>query len=486
MQPPGTTTPAPKANPVPGAFHPARLVPALLLSLIWSIAAGPGAAVTRADEPAEAESSQTDTATEAQPDLEALDALRQSAADGPPEAKFELAALLLQIGGDEFEAEAVALLTEAAAGFHLDSIFMLGICHSDGLGVEANDQQAVAHYRRAADLGHDGAQLMLGIALQEGRGIDENPAEAIPWLQRSGNQGNAFAMLRLSEAYFEGLGVEANEAVGFEMAMRATRTEHPAALMYASQLWITGKGTEPDIGRAIRLLERAGDAPWAKNNLAWLLATGPDPEHHDGDRAARLAREALDELTVEFVWAVTDTLAASEARRGRFDQAVTAQQQAIEQYQQWREQQDEQTLEALAEELGESKLPELEHRLAIYQDRQAVREDPETGDSHPDDVRDTPARPRDRRHDRERPRPQQPAPDTPAETEPADEPAARPEMQPEAERPGADRDADTPDSDSDTAPSPSPDPGPVPDKLRNFPKGPPSDDEPAPGGRILI
>lgn len=473
---------APSASPAAAATEtrsvrqpgPAARVAVLLLGLLlWST--GPGAPSLYADEPPPA--ADTGAEAESRPDPEALDALRETAAAGPAGAKFELAGLLLQLGGDEFEAEAVELLTEAAADFHLDSIFLLGVCHSDGLGVEADDEQAVAHYQRAANLGHAGAQLLLGIALQEGRGIAENPAEAIPWLQRSGNQGNPLAMLRLSEAYFEGLGVEANEAVGFEMAMRATVSDHPVALMNASRLFLAGKGTEVDIGRAIRLLERAGDAPWAKNNLAWLLATGPEPDHHDGDRAVTLAQEALDELTIELVWAVTDTLAAAEARRGRFDAAVAAQKQAIEQYLEWHDQQDEESLEAYGEEFAESKLPELEHRLAIYQDQQAVREDPQTGDSHPDEVRAT-ARPgaRDRGRERRRPPRQEPPQPTPDQAVPPDQetlPPPRMETEPdEPDEPAPDRGAD-------------PGPGSVPDKLRNLPKAPAEDDLP-PGGRILI
>ncbi|MHB0936364.1 MAG: tetratricopeptide repeat protein [Armatimonadota bacterium] len=64
------------------------------------------------------------------------------------------------------------------------------------------------------------------------------------------------------------------------------------------------------------------------NSLAWLLATAPDPDIRNGERAVRLAREAC----AMKKWSNAghlDTLAAAYARIGQFQKAVGYQQEAI-------------------------------------------------------------------------------------------------------------------------------------------------------------
>jgi len=68
--------------------------------------------------------------------------------------------------------------------------------------------------------------------------------------------------------------------------------------------------------------------PVALNELAWLLATSPDPGSRDGPRAVELARRA-NELTDGRDPVILDTLAAALAAVGEFDQAVTAAETAL-------------------------------------------------------------------------------------------------------------------------------------------------------------
>jgi tetratricopeptide (TPR) repeat protein len=60
--------------------------------------------------------------------------------------------------------------------------------------------------------------------------------------------------------------------------------------------------------------------PEALNNLAWLLATSPDPKLRDPERALDLARQAK-ALADYKMPLVLDTLAAAQAGVGDFDQA---------------------------------------------------------------------------------------------------------------------------------------------------------------------
>ena len=97
------------------------------------------------------------------------------------------------------------------------------------------------------------------------------------------------------------------------------------------------------------------------NNLAWLLATSPDPNIRDGQRAIELAGRA-GALTNFKQTIFVGTLAAAYAEAGRFDDAMATAEKAC----------------ALAEKSGE---PDLLKRnqdlLELYRRHQPYREDAE-------------------------------------------------------------------------------------------------------------
>lgn len=63
------------------------------------------------------------------------------------------------------------------------------------------------------------------------------------------------------------------------------------------------------------------------NALAWLLATCPDAKIHDGKEAVRFALKAV---SIDRNAQYLDTLAAAQARKGDFKQAVETQQAALD------------------------------------------------------------------------------------------------------------------------------------------------------------
>jgi tetratricopeptide (TPR) repeat protein len=88
----------------------------------------------------------------------------------------------------------------------------------------------------------------------------------------------------------------------------------------------------------------------AANNLAWSLATSPEPKLRDGPESLRWATHAAD-LTGQTNPGVLDTLAAAHAEVGQFDAAIAVAEQAIE----------------LARAAGQSELAvQLEGRLQLY------------------------------------------------------------------------------------------------------------------------
>jgi Tfp pilus assembly protein PilF len=75
------------------------------------------------------------------------------------------------------------------------------------------------------------------------------------------------------------------------------------------------------IERYRRALSQNPKLAEALNNLAWLLATHPNPEYRDGPEAVRLAERACE--TTKYQRAIyVGTLAAAYAEAGRFEDAI--------------------------------------------------------------------------------------------------------------------------------------------------------------------
>jgi len=75
-------------------------------------------------------------------------------------------------------------------------------------------------------------------------------------------------------------------------------------------------------------LSSNAEQPEPLNNLAWLLATAPDPAVRDGIESVRCAEHAC-QLTAFKQSAMISTLAAAYAEAGRFTDAVTTAEMAI-------------------------------------------------------------------------------------------------------------------------------------------------------------
>ena len=98
--------------------------------------------------------------------------------------------------------------------------------------------------------------------------------------------------------------------------------------------------------------------PAENNNLAWTLATSPDPAKRNGILAVELAEDACQRTRYQ-VTVMVGTLAAAYAEAGRFDDAVVTAQRAC----------------SLAEENGETNLfYKNEELLGLYIDHQPYRD----------------------------------------------------------------------------------------------------------------
>jgi tetratricopeptide (TPR) repeat protein len=94
--------------------------------------------------------------------------------------------------------------------------------------------------------------------------------------------------------------------------------------------------TDEAIAHYHRALELRPTLVEALNNLAWLLATYPDPKYRNGPEAVRLAQRAC-ELTHFQRTIFVGTLAAAYAEAGRFPEAIQTAQKAHDLAVRWNE-----------------------------------------------------------------------------------------------------------------------------------------------------
>jgi len=95
------------------------------------------------------------------------------------------------------------------------------------------------------------------------------------------------------------------------------------------------------------------------NSLAWLLATCPDPSFRDGPRAVEIGRRALESSPEPGKAGCLDTLAAAHAENGEFAEAIDREREAV----------------SLMDD--PDRRLRYEQRLALYEEGEAYREEPE-------------------------------------------------------------------------------------------------------------
>ncbi len=281
--------------------------------------------------------------------------LTEAAEAGEVEAMLQLGRALRE-SDDSVEAQpaqARMWLERAATAGSTEAAMALGfLLRSEELG-NPDLAAARANLTTAAEAGETAAQSALAYMLMTGQGGDEDLQAARHWYERAAAAGDANAMLGLGWIHDQGLGVDPDPALAMSWYQRAAEAGNVnAQVRLGFQLAANGQ-----VSQALTWLRRAAqqDHAGAQNALAWLLATSPDDTVRDGALAVAWAERAVEQVPSA---ANIDTLAAAYAEVGRFDDAVSTQQRAID------------ALDEAQVELRE----EFKLRLARYQAQQPWRE----------------------------------------------------------------------------------------------------------------
>jgi len=254
-------------------------------------------------------------------DRAAAEAARAVEADpSNPAARGFHALSLSELGQDEEaikEAERAIGLSPADSAAHLPL----------AISAKRSDiERAIAEARRAIELGPENSsayQLLMNCLLESHR-YNEASDLGREWLTVSPYDVAAHSALGPAMAESGDL-APAAQHFGYVMMLRPEFEQAHANLRHI----LLSLAKEPDGLQRLRdIAAHAPDSPRMLDELAWLLATYPDPKSRDGTEAVRLAERAC-VLTERKVPALLDTLAATYAEAGNFESAVSAAEEAL-------------------------------------------------------------------------------------------------------------------------------------------------------------
>lgn len=185
---------------------------------------------------------------------------------------------------------------------------------------------AVEAFAAAASLAPDEPRIAIPLAAARWRAGHRDAAESAFRDLAERFDGDPAVLQMLARAQRE-LGLPEPAAARLERAATLDPDDLSIAFDHAVALGEAGRAAEA-VARYRDIVARHPSALDARNNLAWLLATHPDPAIRDPEAALTHARQ-VDEATGSADPATLDTLAAALAATGDFEGAGDATERAI-------------------------------------------------------------------------------------------------------------------------------------------------------------
>lgn len=171
-------------------------------------------------------------------------------------------------GKDTVEiSEAEKKYREAAEQGDVEAQTMLGVCYSEGFGVEQDDRKAKEWLGRAADKEFAPAQYYLGLFLI-GVGDEQNYDKAAELFHKAAKQSFAPAQFALSACYIVGVGVEQDDSKAIKLLSKSAEQDFAPAQFELGERLMKGSGIKKDIKEAIKSYRKAADQNYAPAQFA--------------------------------------------------------------------------------------------------------------------------------------------------------------------------------------------------------------------------
>ena len=187
-------------------------------------------------------------------------------------------------------------------------------------------ERSILEARRAIELGLENSsayEFLMSCYLESHR-LEEGIELGREWLAVTPYGADAHLGLSLMFAEKGDL-VSAAQHVGYVMMFRPDLDQAHAKLR---QILITLTKRSGALEQLRLIADGAPDSPRMLDELAWLLATHPDPSVRDGVQATRLAERAC-LLTDRRIPALLDTLSSAYAEAGQFTKGITVGEEAL-------------------------------------------------------------------------------------------------------------------------------------------------------------
>ena len=201
----------------------------------------------------------------------------KSAKQGLPEAQFSLGVCYSNGKGVEKDKrEAVEWYTKSAGQGVGEAQYNLGICYEFGEGVNKDENKAVEWYKRSAEQGFAEAQYNLGGCYFDGKGVKKDERAAVEWYKKSAEQGLSEAQYNIGICYFDGKGVKKDEREAVEWYKRSAEQGNAMAQYNLGACYEYGEGVEKDEREAVKWYKRSAEQGNAKaqNNMAFCYENG--------------------------------------------------------------------------------------------------------------------------------------------------------------------------------------------------------------------
>lgn len=191
-----------------------------------------------------------------------------------PVARTLLAGIIMNEDAQEF----LGLLEQSAETGYWQALEELGKLYLQGEVTEADPAKAVELFRRGAELKSAGSYLQLGLCLSEGAGVDEDLIAARHKFTKAYKLGNeevaGRAAYELCMMYKKGRGVQADDVEMASWAERSMEAGYEPAFLELANCYFTGRGVKKNVDYANELqamvAEKRSDA--ADDPVSMMLA----------------------------------------------------------------------------------------------------------------------------------------------------------------------------------------------------------------------
>lgn len=139
-----------------------------------------------------------------------------------PNAMNELGCSFRKDGNHE---RAASFFQKAAEKGHALAQFNLGICYSNGEGVEKDFSKAFLWYKKAAEQGVREAQFNTGLYYYQGKGVEKDLEKAVSWYRKAAEKGVGSAQLNLGGCLMKGEGTKKSLSSAVSWLEKAAQAE---------------------------------------------------------------------------------------------------------------------------------------------------------------------------------------------------------------------------------------------------------------------